>query len=74
MTKEKAMEVAERLRQNVASKSIKTDAGELEQTASIGLAVFPENGRALEELIGKADQALYAAKSGGRNKVEVCTK
>lgn len=38
-------------------------------TISIGLASFPENGSTYEELIGHADEALYVAKSRGRNRV-----
>jgi len=35
--------------------------------ASAGIAVFPHSGTSLEELISRADAALYAAKSRGRN-------
>jgi diguanylate cyclase (GGDEF)-like protein len=38
-------------------------------TISAGLACFPDNGSTYEELIGHADQALYVAKSRGRNRV-----
>jgi len=38
-------------------------------TASIGLAIFPDDGEETEELIKKADIALYAAKEAGRNNV-----
>jgi diguanylate cyclase (GGDEF)-like protein len=40
-------------------------------TTSIGLALFPEHGAKPAELLGQADQALYQAKSRGRNRVEV---
>lgn len=36
-------------------------------SASIGIAVYPEAGSDLGELLENADQALYAAKRGGRN-------
>jgi diguanylate cyclase (GGDEF)-like protein len=38
-------------------------------TISAGLACFPDNGSTYEELIAHADQALYVAKSRGRNRV-----
>lgn len=36
-------------------------------TCSIGISVFPEDGRDHKTLMKQADKALYAAKSGGRN-------
>lgn len=38
-------------------------------TVSIGASVFPSHGEAPEDLIRNADQALYKAKQGGRDKV-----
>jgi diguanylate cyclase (GGDEF)-like protein len=40
-------------------------------TTSIGLAVFPEHGRKTEELLQRADQALYRAKGEGRNRLAI---
>ncbi|HAD81747.1 MAG: hypothetical protein A2509_10780 [Candidatus Edwardsbacteria bacterium RIFOXYD12_FULL_50_11] len=36
---------------------------------SIGVAVFPEDGRSVDEMVGKAGAALYIAKDLGRNRV-----
>ena len=41
----------------------------LTQTISIGVAGFPVHADTLETLIERADQALYAAKRAGRNRV-----
>ena len=38
-------------------------------TASIGAAVFPENGKDFESLYKAADQALYKAKERGKNQL-----
>lgn len=38
-------------------------------TISVGVAEWPRNGRSWEVVLRKADEALYAAKSSGRNRV-----
>ncbi|GAV22812.1 diguanylate cyclase [Carboxydothermus pertinax] len=38
-------------------------------TASIGVTVFPEEAKNLEELLGVADKLLYLAKNAGKNRV-----
>jgi diguanylate cyclase (GGDEF)-like protein len=60
-----AHEVAERIRARVEAT---TFAGR-KITLSIGIAEFPENGQTADEVISSADEALYAAKRGGRNRV-----
>ncbi len=37
-------------------------------SGSVGISVFPDNGRTLEELYAKSDTALYEAKRSGKNK------
>lgn len=41
----------------------------LEVGASIGVALYPDDGETVEELIKNADMALYEAKNAGRNRV-----
>lgn len=41
---------------------------EMRQTASVGIAVYPEHGRTPESVIHAADEALYCAKREGRNR------
>ena len=38
-------------------------------TVSLGISTFPDDGQSEEELIKKADEALYQAKDLGRNAV-----
>jgi len=47
------------------------DGNELFVTASIGVAIFPRNGKSAAELLHNADLAMYHAKSSGKNAVEV---
>lgn len=40
-------------------------------TVSVGIAVYPESGETVEALLAASDEALYAAKNGGRNQVRL---
>jgi diguanylate cyclase (GGDEF)-like protein len=42
----------------------------LQSTASIGIARIPEDGTTLDEVLGRADAAMYRAKARGGNRVE----
>ena len=48
----------------------KIDVGpvDLQVSGSIGISMYPEDGRTLEELYTKADNALYEAKRHGKNR------
>lgn len=71
--KEFARLVAERLRQEVAAGSVVLNGGrdELKVTVSIGIASTEDGSKddTAQKLVKRADEALYAAKSGGRNRV-----
>jgi two-component system cell cycle response regulator len=71
-TSEDALSAAERLRAAVETLPIQLPDGTLlELTVSIGLACSGETPVAPDVLLQAADEALYAAKRGGRNRVEV---
>jgi len=60
---------AERIRQAIATVSIRVYDEELKVTASIGVSTFPDNALNMQDAIELADQALYLAKETGKNKV-----
>lgn len=66
--KEGAMRMAERLRSSIGKRRFSFEGKEIPVTASIGIATSPSDARTKEELIGKADEALYRAKGEGRNR------
>lgn len=68
-SKEKAAELADELRKLVEMKMVILRREKTKITVSIGVAVFPGDAKMQDELIHKADQALYRAKEFGRNQV-----
>jgi diguanylate cyclase (GGDEF)-like protein/PAS domain S-box-containing protein len=70
MEMELACERTEVLRKAVEAASVVCGAETIHLTASFGVATFPQHGQTRDTLIASADQALYAAKRGGRNQVK----
>ena len=66
--KEHALQMAERLRNDVSAIEIETPMGALKFTTSIGIAHLCKE-VVIEELLNEADRALYVAKESGRNKI-----
>jgi diguanylate cyclase (GGDEF)-like protein len=64
-----ARAVAERIRIEISKVVVDTEKGPLSVTESIGVVVFPEDGKDRATLIERADLALYHAKHTGRNRV-----
>ena len=63
-----ATELAERVRVFIAERGIEGEVEPARVTVSAGIAAM-EPGLSLEGLVSRADQAMYAAKTGGRNQV-----
>ena len=68
-----AQQVAEKFRKAIADRVYPSEKGDLRVTLSIGVSTFPDDSREKNELIKKADAALYLAKEGGRNCVCVAS-
>ena len=61
--------LARRVRQELAATTFVTQDGPLRVTCSVGVATYPEGGADWEELFKSTDEALYASKRGGRDRV-----
>ncbi|WP_417424005.1 PleD family two-component system response regulator [Hoeflea sp.] len=70
-TPEVASQVAERLRNAIASAPFKVSAtgAMVPVTTSVGIATLEKSGEGADSLLRRADQALYQAKNAGRNRV-----
>ena len=68
--RETALQRAEHLRATIAQRAFETEAGAIAITVSIGVAAIdPPAVLGASELRKRSDEALYAAKRGGRNRV-----
>jgi len=64
-----ALRKAEAIRAAIEAELFSVGFEELRVTVSIGVSHFPRDASTPEELVARADAALYAAKSAGRNRV-----
>ena len=71
--REKAIEVAERIRATFAQMTHDVDGHQVGASVSIGLVHCLERTLDIPELLTQADHALYCAKERGRNRVEVAS-
>ncbi len=65
----RSTEHADRVAQSIGaslSKPFPVSGNQITISASVGLALYPAHGMAVQSLIKKADQAMYQAKVGGR--------
>ena len=66
---DKALLVAERIRQRVAQIPIPVPKATIHITISIGVATYLESDRSIDNILKRADDALYEAKNQGRDRV-----
>lgn len=70
-SQEQAQQSAENIRRAVEETVFQVRRQEVHATVSIGIANMPQDTMEMDALVHKADEALYAAKKAGRNRV--CT-
>ena len=64
-----AVAIAERVRDRVRHLTLDGVPEGIDLSASVGIAFFPEDGDSPKALMRAADDALYAAKRAGRDRV-----
>jgi len=62
-----AIKLAERIIRGIAQTPFRLEGQNLRLTTSLGLAIYPRHGSDAEELVTRADSAMYQAKEAGKN-------
>lgn len=70
-SEEQAFIIAERIRTTVQNYTFDATQNKLHITVSIGIATYPRHANVANDLLKKADVALYLAKANGRNRTEI---
>lgn len=68
---EGATQHAEKIRRLVEDQVVELDGQQIRFTISLGVSVYPVHGDSYKVTLNKADDALYASKRAGRNRVTV---
>ncbi|MEP9369052.1 diguanylate cyclase [Xanthobacter sp. VNH20] len=68
------MALAERMRSSIGSNRVTIDGQEIAVTVSFGAALAQPGDRDVDEVIERADLALYEAKNSGRNRIAVADR
>ncbi|MBR0975202.1 MULTISPECIES: sensor domain-containing diguanylate cyclase [Bradyrhizobium] len=66
---ETAVLLADRIRTSIESATVRHGDTVIPVTVSVGLALFDESDRDVQDVIERADQGLYVAKKTGRNRI-----
>ncbi|MGP1677090.1 MAG: diguanylate cyclase [Burkholderiales bacterium] len=64
----RALEVAQRIITAVATTPLEFEGKRIETSVSVGIASYPDDGRNIDAIQGRADRAMYLAKEQGRNR------
>lgn len=68
---ETAKAVAERIRTEIGASTVSVDGRDIHYTVSLGICTVDGDVKELDDMLKQADQALYAAKRNGRDRVEI---
>ncbi len=71
VTKKEAQKIADNIRKALKKEDIELRRVKTHIAVSIGVAGFPEDAKAVDELIMKADERLYKAKREGKDRVVI---
>lgn len=66
----KALQTANRLREKISQAIMPANGHNISLTASFGVTMLKPEDNSIEDTIDRADEALYRAKAGGRDRVE----
>lgn len=69
-----AVAMAERLRKRVETACTNVDGTDIRYTVSIGVSTMDDTVTSFDDLLERADKALFDAKHGGRNRVAIAAK
>ena len=71
VTADQVVEIVERIRAAFATSNVVIGDAAVETTVSAGIVLDREGSRELDSLFASADELLYRAKTGGRNRLEL---
>lgn len=71
---EGARVICERIREGIAQSIVETSVAPIQYTVSMGIAQLSDKPENYMQWMQQADEALYAAKEGGRNRVMISNK
>ena len=66
-----AIDAGERIRTAVENTTFDLEGHKISTTVSIGISGYPEHAQTLDDLMSRADRALYHSKAAGRNSVSM---